>query len=364
MTSISNDTQEYTKVRLSRDSAIDVIRGFCIASMVSAHLAGATMLADMFHVFPKFDGASGFVLLSGLVLGMVQRRRIASNGMRAVQRKSGRRLLVIYVLQLTITVVGLLAVYNGWLHGNFPTAGGLGIVELGLGSVSMILAPPGGDVLRLYVFLILIAMGGYFLLNRGKWFVLLGFSALLNLLAQVFPLFTSFSPLDGQARSAGWAGWQLLFVSALIIGWYWSQLQIREWLNSHTVRVFLSSVAVVVCAALTSYLVSPEIDDALFNKYTFPLGRIIVAYAVIAALYVVIARLLTRFPNLWVRPLTMIGQRSLDSYFIQAIVVVGAFGFSTMRSDSITSIVIAVSTLALCWAWAEFRSHKFMRISR
>lgn len=103
----------------SRDQTIDLIRGYCIVSMVTGHLAGFLLLAGIFHVFPKFDGASGFVLLGGLVLGMVERRRVLREGLAAVPTKSVRRLGLIYGAQVALVVVGVVAAFSGWDSHNF-----------------------------------------------------------------------------------------------------------------------------------------------------------------------------------------------------------------------------------------------------
>jgi hypothetical protein len=59
-----------------RDRAIDVLRGLCIVSMTTAHLAAGSRPWQVFHLGTFVDGAVGFGFLSGLVLGMTQRRTI------------------------------------------------------------------------------------------------------------------------------------------------------------------------------------------------------------------------------------------------------------------------------------------------
>lgn len=343
---------------MGRDEAIDVIRGFCIISMVTGHIAGGTLVSSAFHIFPKFDGASGFVLLSGLVLGRVQSRRVASSGLARVEHKSLRRIALVYVLQVFLVLVGLLGVVAGWRNSNYPPLDSLSVFEMLAHSMMMTLAPPGGDVLRIYVFLLAIAMGGYVLLSRGHWAIFLGLSILLHIVAQVYPLFSSFSPFSEQAPSAGWAGWQLLFVTALIIGWYWNNLDIGSWLGRHSKAVFFICVATLVCISTVSTVVPAPVDEALFNKYSFPVGRIIAAYAVVVLLYVAAGWCLQRISKIWFRPLSMIGKRSLDSYVIQAVAVVAIFGFTSVSSSSLTSVLLSLLTLVLCWGWAEIRGRR------
>lgn len=340
-----------------RDDAIDIIRGYCIVSMVFGHMAGSTMLSSILHVFPKFDGASGFVLLSGLVLGRVQARRINGAGLSVVQKKTVKRMVFIYGIQVFLVLLGCIAVISGgWRNSNYPPLDGMPFVELLGNSLMMTLAPPGGDVLRLYVFLLGIAMVGYFLLLREMWVVFLGLSLGLHAVAQWYPSFSSFSPFAEQAPSAGWAGWQLLFATALVLGWYWQRLNIAVWIDSNALRVLCVCVCVSVLVLVVSRVVSPEIDSLMFNKYTFPLGRVVAAYSVVTALYVLVRWVLRTFPRVWLRPILMIGKKSLDSYVIQAIAVIVMFGFTSISSSSLQSMTLATLTLFACWLWAEART--------
>ncbi|NLG47179.1 OpgC domain-containing protein, partial [Gordonia sp. (in: high G+C Gram-positive bacteria)] len=63
-----------------RDLAIDATRGVAIWSMISLHFAAGTIVAAPTHEYPYVDGMSAFVLLSGLVLGIVYQRWVARLG--------------------------------------------------------------------------------------------------------------------------------------------------------------------------------------------------------------------------------------------------------------------------------------------
>ncbi|MGP9618461.1 OpgC domain-containing protein [Arthrobacter sp. AOP36-A1-22] len=340
-----------------RDRAIDVVRGYCIASMVTGHVASSSVAANVLHIFPNFDGASGFVLLSGLVLGIVQSKRMMTSGFASVRTKTFRRAAMIYLAQLILSIVGVAAVIlAGWRHDTFPPAlGSMSYPEIVAGIMTMNIAPPGGDVLRLYVVFLLLAPGVYWLLAKGKWLTTLCLSLLLAGTGYTFPFQTSFS-LFGGAPSASWAAWQLLFVSAIILGWYWRPLGMAAWIKAHSLLVFLSGACITVLAGAVSYLIPTS--EWMFNKYTFPPGRIAVAYAVVASLYVAAAWLLERLPKWTLRPVYMVGQKSLDAYVIQSFAVVLCAGVLGSVSTSIVSQMTAVAVLISCWAWAELRLHQ------
>ena len=57
----------------SRISGLDRVRGLCVVSMVIGHFTGGSVLSKAIHVPLWVDGAMGFVLVSGIVLGIVRR---------------------------------------------------------------------------------------------------------------------------------------------------------------------------------------------------------------------------------------------------------------------------------------------------
>ena len=85
-----------------RDGALDVIRGLCLIGMTFGHLAHTSLFTRIIHFHPGlwFDGASGFVLMSGLVLGMVQKSRVTRASLATVQRTLLKRAGLIYLVQI------------------------------------------------------------------------------------------------------------------------------------------------------------------------------------------------------------------------------------------------------------------------
>ena len=106
-----------------RDWAIDATRGLAIWSMIAAHFSGPKSIAGRAtHAYPYVDGMAAFVLLSGLVLGIVYSGWIAQRGWGFTYQRLGKRLVVLYLCQVAICLVavaaGLLAVVLG-LAGRF-----------------------------------------------------------------------------------------------------------------------------------------------------------------------------------------------------------------------------------------------------
>ncbi|WP_129339720.1 OpgC domain-containing protein [Cellulomonas endophytica] len=346
----------------SRLAQIDIIRGYCIASMVAGHVAPGSRLSWALHAFPFFDGASGFVMLSGLVLGIVQHKRLERDGLRSVQVKTARRLGLIYVAQVAITLVALAMVPLARLqHENLPPVEGSGPVEVVARVLGLALAPPVGSVLRLYIVILALAMLAYWLLRRGLPLVVLGGSLALYVVGQVAPQWTSFTANDGVTRGASWAGWQLLFMLTLLVGWHWRQWDVPALLRTRRWAWLGGSVLVIVAAEV----LGPRLPG-LYEKVTLGPGRIVTAFAVVVLLYVLLDVVLAAVPlaRTLLRPVERIGQRSLDSYIIQAVVIVLLLSFVTFSTSGLVGTALALGILGLCWGWAELRRWRSARSVR
>lgn len=334
-----------------RLAQIDVIRGYCIASMVAGHVASGSLLSRGLHAFPAFDGASGFVLLSGLVLGIVQRKRVVADGLAGVQRRTVRRIGVIWTAQVAITLVAIAVVpLARHDHANLPPLTGLGPLEILVRTALLLLAPPVGSVLRLYVVLLALAMLAYVLLARGRWGLVLAGSVALYCVGVLAPRYTSFVAFDGHTRGASWAGWQLLFVSGLLVGWYWRTADVAGLLARHP-WAWGGGAAVVVLVTQLTY----ETFPGVYDKLVFAPGRIVTAWAVVILLYVLLGVLARRVSLGVLRPIERIGQRSLDSYVIQAVMIVLVATVVELDPRGLPAQMFAVLVLLVCWAWAEIR---------
>lgn len=324
-----------------RLASIDIVRGYSILSMVLAHLGSGGVLFAVTHIHPGFDGASGFVLLSGLVLGIVQHRRLRTAGLRAVEVRTLRRLGLLYVAQFAISLLAVLVVQRDRLVSPDTTG------EVVLGLVTMQIAPSVGNILRMYVVFFCLALPAYWMLSRGRAALLLCCSFALYVLgAFVAPEYTTFTRDLTNAEGYSWAGWQLLFFSALVVGWYWESHDLLGRLQRHAWPVLGIAAGVLVVTRIGYHWV-----PSWFDKGTFAPARILVAYGAVAFLVVLVELLLARVPRPLFRPLESTGRRSLDSYLIHAAIgIVAVAGLGLPRGD-----LLAFTAFAVCWGWAELR---------
>lgn len=341
----------------NRDLAIDATRGVAIWSMVTAHFATDAPLASPTHAFPYVDGMSAFVMLSGIVLGLVYQRWATRHGLRYAYVRLAKRIAVLYVCQLVIALVAVAAALAGhrWLTLLLPVDGWIDGIWL---SVTMQYLPSGGNILLLYMVLMVSAFALFPLLQRGWWAWTVAASLALYALSLVWsPDWFYVSAYQAAPHIQNVAGWQIMFIPSVVIGWNWSRWRVPEFIDRWLVVI----VAVAATVALFFHYgvdVGPwaHLEPAIADKLDFRPARAIGAYLAIPAIYGVFRLLLRWWHHDWLRPLVMTGTRSLDSYVIQAIaLVVVPIHIAHRPWDTITMQAVALLVFGICWAWAEFR---------
>ncbi|GAC69113.1 OpgC domain-containing protein [Gordonia soli] len=349
---------------MNRDLAIDATRGLAIWSMISAHFAFGTLIEAPTHSFPYVDGMSAFVLLSGLMLGLVYRRWIERFSLGYAYWRLTKRLVVLYLCQLTIALVAVAAAVEGhrWLTLLLPIDGwshGLRLV------LTMDYIPSGGNILLLYMLLMASAFALFPLLRLGWWLPILGASLALYVFSQVAsPDWFYLSAYMQTPRIQNWAGWQLMFIPAVVVGWNWEIWRITEFVDRWLVAIIGVAVAVGVVLHFT-FQDGPlkALEPGVADKLEFGWARGVAAWVVIPAVYGLFRVLLRWWHRDWFRPLVMTGSRSLDSYVLQAIALVLIPIHVAHRPWSlVTTTAVTLMVFALCWLWAEFR--RAMRIDK
>ncbi len=96
----------YAATPVGRDARLDLLRGYCVLAMVIDHIGGPSWLYTFTggNVGP-ISAAEGFVFLSGLVLGIVSRARIARGGLRLAVRSALHRAWTLYALTVGLTLL-------------------------------------------------------------------------------------------------------------------------------------------------------------------------------------------------------------------------------------------------------------------
>lgn len=342
-----------------RDVALDVARGLCLVSMVVGHLAPGTTLHRATHPSSWVDSAFGFVLISGILIGITQCSAVRRGGFTAGARKLLRRTKVIYIGHLSLVAVALLVVGLDLapVEGVDRPESATDWAGTVFGALTLTVRPSIASVLSTYVILMLWSLISLALLARGRLLLVLVVSVSLYAVGQVADEQTSIGTEEG-----AWslAAWQAVFVVGVTIGWYWRSHTVQRVLHDGRALVAVAVVAipgiVISVPGLVTWpnAVYPWLS-ALTRKATMAPLRFVVSLAVLALIYVMVRRVSQSAPAL-LRPLQTLGQRSLDCYIILGIAALILPAIGPGWVESTQGSVMAVAVVICCWAWSKVRA--------
>ena len=217
-----------SKRNSERNAVIDVLRGLCIVSMLAGHFGTDTYLKYWTHLPRFFDGASGFVFLSGLVLGLIHARRTAKYGDRATTFLILKRAGLLWFAHCILTTFAF-AIHEGTGRiMSLPTVASLGGWGNTLFLISTLRMQPFGlglDILPLYAIFLLAAPFALSAMKRGGTALPFSVSFALYLSVQVRPDALNFVDARSGNIAFYWAAWQFLFVLGLGAGWHRERLR-------------------------------------------------------------------------------------------------------------------------------------------
>ncbi len=201
------------KAKTKRILAIDLIRGFFLAVILIDHIELYPAGWDIFTGKGRLwvSAAEGFFFLSGLLIGMIYKRRLHM-GMKFIFRKMWRRALELYIAgtALTLTFLNWVllthhAPIKDVLPNPFPWGHYTGQILLARFTYGW------ADFLVHFAVLMLIAPIIFYLVARGKWWL-----AVIAIAAMWFFRGESFN-----------LAWQVIFNLGIIIGFYWQEITVR-----------------------------------------------------------------------------------------------------------------------------------------
>jgi hypothetical protein len=331
---------------IGRDPRLDLLRGFCVFAMMVDHIGGTSWL----YVLTggnrgPVTAAEGFVFLSGLVLGMVSRRRISRDGLGGAVRAALGRAWTLYGLTVVLTLifVGLtvgtdLAI---WVDRSL-----LGEIESWPALVTSVVLLRftwhGTDILALYALLLVASPLALLLLSEGHHWRLLGGSWALWLMFQAAPEHAVIPWPIEHATSFPVAAWQALFTTALVIGY--RREEIAAWLTSTAERregagvAYRAALAAAACGlvvigiALTvgqAHAMGPAGTALgsfdLYDKSSLGIGRIAAFSSVAVLIYTALTLCWRPIERALGWLLIPLGQASLYAYAVHLFVIVLAY---------------------------------------
>ncbi len=348
-----------------RDRRLDLLRGFAVFAMVVDHFGGASWLYLITGNNQFFtSGAEAFVLISGMVVGLVYKGILQRDGFKAAAHKALKRALTLYLLTVVMTLS--FAAVSAFFQ--LPWARGVDLGHPLVFTFNVLIFHETyylADIPMMYaIFMALVPIGLWLLdTHRGHILVLLSFLVWLGFQfvnaeqIMLWPTIgnTTFHP----------AAWQLIFAWAMVVGYYrealWARIrQIRRW-------QFFAFVTLLFLLLVNLYSTDVNVFDALipgfreevlaaqlFNKSNVAPGRILATIIVFQFLYVLLSdfwKPIWRALGWLLEPL---GQNSLYSYTMHVVVI--AFFYIMLphlpidvTEHGIINTLLQLSALLLLW---------------
>ena len=232
--------------KTKRILSLDLLRGFFLIVIMIDHVElypnGWDFLTGKGRLW--VSAAEGFFFMSGLLIGMMYKRRLHL-GMKFIFKKMWTRAAELYVAGVTLTLIFLCWVeftHHAPIKDSLPSP--LPWHHILAQTFLMRFTYGWGDFLTRFALLMLMAPLFFYLVSKGKWWLML--AATLTLWA---------------FRGSGFTlSWQLIFNLGILIGFYWNPIQ-QRWnsLAAHrrqlVKRTFLSAAIVTFAASYASVYV-------------------------------------------------------------------------------------------------------------
>lgn len=368
---LHEDQSGLSRAGRGRDLAIDTVRGICIVMMIASHVAATSLLDRLTHPSGWVDGASGFVLLSGLLVGLVQHRVRERSGDKAGVRKLAKRIGIVYAGHIWLCIAAFLAVaVNVQRADVLPSVEDQGGIAVAVArTLALQINPYYASILSMYVVLMIVALGSVWLLRRKMLGTLTALSVASVVFGVFYPTMSALPREYGEPGPITLASWHGLFTIGLVAGWYWEHPRMRSILRSRALLVaaaFGALAGVLIPGSMKLIGVgSPAWMDAFFSKDQMGPGRIVASVVTYYFIYRILSFLLrdSRWRTAFT-PLTFIGTRSLDSYLILSTVVLVLPAIWGWQSESTVAMLLAFVVFFVCLSWGWFRAQTRIPILR
>ena len=371
----------------NRDLRIDFMRGIALVMMVVAH----TEVMSIFNIFTweRFGlttGAEGFVILSGFMLGMLNRARLQKVVLLTISWGLYLRAWKIYRVNIIIILSFLLLGYlpfinvfevthftdrfSGTTWSLYPVTPQ--IKETWFNIVLYLqIGPHQTQILGLYIFLLLLSPLFLGMLQRDKVYWLLGLSLLVYCCWQRWPVRITPSQFE---FAFPLLAWQFIFVLGMSCGWYKEEL--LSFARTPAGKVVVAALVVIALAlgfvaqnhtnpfmppALLMHTIPAADFNAFYHTWAAKNGlgpvRVLNDICLMVTVYLLLTwcwQPLYRLAGWFLIPL---GQRSLYTFILHVYVVLAVSQFVTFdlwRQDWIVNTVVHAAALGVLWLLAKY----------
>jgi hypothetical protein len=315
-----------------RDVALDLLRGLAMVILIVNHLHLESPIGHATRAV--LSAAEVLVAVSGVVSGMVFRRRWLTLGPRAATRLLLRRALKIYAAAVVVgAVVGLATLVPGLATEALTLSrfGGASLdlyafdhpLRLAVAIATLEAAPWQLSILGFFVAVLALAPVVLWALARGWWPHVLAVSWLLFLAARRWPVDVLPSHSEGPFPLLVW---QVLFVNGMVLGWHRDLLARR--LRSRR-RLVTGAVTAAALGAVGLQLAGPALVGAEawaewriehFDKASLDPTRLEAMMSITAALYLALRRCAAGAERMLGRVLLPLGRNSFYVFVVHVFV--------------------------------------------
>lgn len=351
-----------------RNKVLDILRGHFLLAILIDHL----------HKFPSpfeyYNGkgdlwvsaATGFVFVSGLLLGVVNFPKVKEYGMSYVTKKLLKRGVKLHLVGVFLTVVYTLI---GLHAGEWPFLG-QGILytdsrEILLNALIFKYSYGWADLLIFYAIVVLLSPLVIYPVYKGHWKPVLFVSFLAWLYAFLTP--------DLQRYSGSYfpvLSWQFLFTIGIIIGKY------RNKISTIYRRYFTQGNSAPLFALIASFLIllilsvldvrmgyftgeTKDFIDRVFTKLELGPGRILAFFVWFTFLYVLVHKMYKYISKYFGWLYFTFGRNSLLTYAVQSVILFASF-YIDIPGGYIKNTIVTIYAILLNWALVGV----FLRITK
>ncbi|MEP9191633.1 OpgC domain-containing protein [Enterobacter asburiae] len=371
----------------ARDLRIDFMRGIALVMMIVAH----TEVMSVFNIFSweRFGlttGAEGFVILSGFMLGMLNRARLQKVVLLTVSWGLYLRAWKIYRVNIIIIVSFILLAYiphinlfevthftdrfSGESWSLYPVTPQIKETWFNI-ILYLQIGPHQTQILGLYIFLLLFSPLFLGMLQKGNAWWLLGASLLVYGLWQRWPLRLTPSEFE---FAFPLLAWQFIFVLGMASGWYKAELiSFARTPAGKAVVVALVIVALILGfiaqnhtnpfmpPALLMHVIPPDSFNTFYHTWAAKNGlgpvRVLNDIALMVTVYLVLTYCWAPLNRLLGWFLIPLGQHSLYTFILHVYVVLLVSQFITFdlwRHAWIENTLVHAATLGILWLMAKY----------
>ncbi|MEO6063524.1 MAG: OpgC domain-containing protein [Thermoflexales bacterium] len=361
-----------------RDLRLDLIRGLMVFVMIVDHL-GVDSPLFLLTGGGRFltSAAEGFVLISGLMTGLVYWRIVFRDGMSFALHKLLGRAATLYVVTVTATLLFVafseVAALPWARHLDLSNPVAFVVSVFTLHQTYYLV-----DVLLLYTIFTPCALAAFVMFDHGRGWLVVAGSALIYALSQYMPnLVTLPWPIEGKFYNL--AAWQVLFFASLWLGYNQSRIPTLGY--RATRRGLLGTgaamAAIIGIFALFRFEGGLVFDDLipnftalqsarlwaeqhLFLKSDLQFGRLITSAIVFGFFFFLTTRFWPQIRRVTGPVLLPFGRHALYA-FTALIAMVGLFGLARTTLDPAIAnarwldTVVMIAGAALIWLLVKLR---------